>query len=81
MSDQQSRFKSGPFEAVAHALRRRNANLAANDIARQEARLPGHDPQRLERIAAYARSGYFNLNFGVDLLTGSPEIPSEYWGK
>jgi len=81
MSDQQSRFKNGPFEAVADALRRRKTHLAAHEIARQQARLPGHDPQRLERIAAYARSGYFNLNFGVDLLTGSPEIPSEYWGK
>ncbi len=79
MSDQQFRFKNGPIEAVAGALRRHRAERAACAAARQQARLPGHDPQRQERIAAYARSGYFNLNFGVDPLTGSPEIPSEYW--
>jgi len=81
MSDHPSHFRDRPFEAVAHALRRRKAVRAASEATWQQSQLPGHDPQRLERIAAYARSGYFNLNFGCDLLTGSPEIPSEYWWK
>jgi hypothetical protein len=81
MSDPQSRFTSRPLEVFADALRRRKADRAACETARQEARLPDHDPQRQERIAAYARSGYFDLNFGADLFAGPPEIPSEYWGK
>ncbi len=33
------------------------------------------DPERLERIAVYARSGYFQMTCSVDMFSFTPEVP------
>jgi hypothetical protein len=49
----------------------RHAAVCASETPRQAA----CDAERLECIAAYARSGYFNMSSVVDMFVFIPEIP------
>lgn len=57
------------------ALRRRFNALAIHWRTDRRATLPVHDAEQLERIAAYARSGYFHMGQTVDMFVYTPEIP------
>ncbi len=47
----------------------------ADDEARS--RQPWQDPDRLERIALYARAGYFNLGYTYETFHLIGEVPPE----
>lgn len=53
-----------PFESA----RRRNAHEPAEERAHDE-------PERLERMAVYARAGYFNMGYTFDMFPLVGDLP------
>jgi len=54
-----------PFEAV---LRRRHDRVSAQQTVQGE-------PEQLERIAAYARAGYFNMGYTFEMFPLVGDLP------
>ncbi|MEM5438677.1 hypothetical protein [Paraburkholderia diazotrophica] len=57
-----------PFEAVRHRLHARPRRVAARRTETHDKGTPRDDAERLERIAAYARAGYFNMGYTLDVF-------------
>ncbi|MFT4067290.1 hypothetical protein [Paraburkholderia sp.] len=53
-----------PFEAVRQRLHHDTERIAARSRDAYAAR--HDDPERLERIAIYARAGYFNMGYTLE---------------
>jgi hypothetical protein len=71
-----------PFEAVRHRLHARPRRVAArhkdtHDKGAHDRLSPRDDAERLERIAAYARAGYFNMGYTLDMFYMTGEIEPE----
>ncbi|MEX3933714.1 hypothetical protein AB4Y32_18225 [Paraburkholderia phymatum] len=71
-----------PFEAARHRLHARPRRVAArqkdaHDKDTQDRPSPRDDAERLERIAAYARAGYFNMGYTLDMYYVIGEIEPE----
>ncbi|BAN27489.1 hypothetical protein [Caballeronia insecticola] len=69
--DVRDRKRMREFERVrqACACTASNVDERAGDAASRT--------ERLESIALYARAGYFNMGYTVDLFQASAELPSE----
>ncbi|MGF6446197.1 hypothetical protein [Paraburkholderia youngii] len=72
--------------SMGHAIFRRFAVVRQRtDIGSSHAAAPeesshaavGNDPERLERIANYARAGYFNLGYTLDMFHALGEFAPE----
>ena len=61
-----------PFEAVRQRVHRDRRNAAAH--ARDAYDRPCNDAERLERIATYARAGYFNMGYTLESFHVIAEI-------
>ncbi|SEK07224.1 hypothetical protein [Paraburkholderia diazotrophica] len=76
-----------PFEAVRHRLHAKPRRVAVrqkethhkdtHDKDTQDRPTPCDDAERLERIAAYARAGYFNMGYTLDMFYVIGEIEPE----
>ncbi|MPW22130.1 hypothetical protein GCT13_36165 [Paraburkholderia sp. CNPSo 3157] len=71
-----------PLEAARHRLHARPRRVAArqketHDKDMHDRLSPRDDAERLERIAAYARAGYFNMGYTLDMFYMIGEIEPE----
>jgi hypothetical protein len=66
------RAVSRSFEAVRQLVCRDRDHAAAH--ARNAHDPLRDDPERLERIATYARAGYFNMGYTLESFQGIAEI-------
>jgi hypothetical protein len=68
---------SKPLQPLAHAAGRAGAppDPPADQATLRHWSRPG--PERLERIAAYARAGYFNLGYTYEMFHLAAELPPE----
>ena len=57
-----------PFEAARQRLHARAVRVAAQQTGTQAEYIARDDPERLERIAAYARAGYFNMGYTFEMF-------------
>lgn len=64
-----------PFEAVRQRVHRGRRHDATH--ARKSHDRPHDDPERLERIATYARAGYFNMGYTLESFCVIAEIPPD----
>lgn len=71
------RAVSRPFNAVRRQLRAGRASGAATDKRADPETAPHDDPERLERIAAYARAGYFNIGYTLEMFHVAGEVAPE----
>lgn len=70
--DMRDRRRMRAFERVRNAC----ACNAASTDARKSADAPT-PTERLERIALYARAGYFNMGYTVDVFQSPKDLPPE----
>jgi len=63
-----------PFQAVRHRLQARSAYAAEARTGPQLEHSPCDAGERLERIAVYARAGYFNMGYTFEMFHVIGEI-------
>ncbi|MEM5383098.1 hypothetical protein VSR68_05755 [Paraburkholderia phymatum] len=71
-----------PFESVRNRLHTKPRRVAARHKETHhkdthDRHSPPDDAERLERIAAYARAGYFNMGYTLDMFYMIGEIEPE----
>ncbi|MHB9836119.1 hypothetical protein Q8F57_014900 [Paraburkholderia terrae] len=63
-----------PFQAARQRLQARSAHAAEERTDRQAEHSPRDAGERLERIAVYARAGYFNMGYTFEMFHVIGEI-------